>query len=228
MDLELLAGLNAERNARRAALLVTDMTGGPGRLVRESDDFSADPLANDFREAFRSGRSKRIETAEANVFITACLPPPRLVMIGAVHISQALSPVARIAGFDVTIVDPRTAFATEDRFAGIPLHADWPETVLPTLAIDRYTALAALTHDPKIDDFALQHALEKDCFYVGALGSRKTHAKRQERLEAAGVSAEAFARIHAPIGLAIGAVSPSEIAVSIMAEIIATLRRSAP
>ncbi len=226
MDPALLSALVGERRARRAAVLVTPLSGGPARLVREGEDVAADPLGGEITEAFRSGRSKRITGEGVDVFLTASIPPPRLVVIGAVHISQALAPIAAVAGFDVTVVDPRTAFATADRFAGVDLRADWPETVLPALALDRWTALAALTHDPKIDDVPLQAALEAGCFYVGALGSRKTHGRRIERLAAAGVAPAALDRIHAPIGLAIGAASPAEIAVAVMAEIVAALRRS--
>jgi xanthine dehydrogenase accessory factor len=161
------------------------------------------------------------------VFLTVYVPPARLVITGAVHISQALAPVARLLGYDVTIVDPRTAFASPDRFPDVKLIALWPDEALPPLAIDRYTAFVALTHDPKIDDPALVHALARECFYIGALGSKKTHARRLERLKAQGVPEAALARIHAPIGLAIGAVSPPEIAVSIMGEITASLRLTA-
>jgi len=126
----------------------------------------------------------------------------------------------------VTIVDPRTAFASIERFPDVKVIADWPDVALPPLGIDRYTAFVALTHDPKIDDPALAHALAKDCFYIGALGSKKTHGRRLDRLKAEGVSDAALARIHAPIGLNIGAVSPSEIAVAIMGEITARLRQS--
>jgi xanthine dehydrogenase accessory factor len=143
---------------------------------------------------------------------------------GAVHISQALAPLARSLDYDVTVVDPRTAFASPERFPDVPLIAEWPDEALPPLNIDPYTAFVALTHDPKIDDPALLHAFARDCFYIGALGSRKTHGKRAERLRALGAKDSDIARIHAPIGLAIGAVSPSEIAVSIMAEITAQLR----
>src|SRR4029079_13740477 len=131
---------------------------------------------------------------------------------------------ARILGYDVTIVDPRTAFATPERFPDVPLIAEWPDAALPPLNIDRYTAFVALTHDPKIDDPALLHVLARDCFYVGALGSKKTHGRRLERLKAQGASDAALSRIHAPIGLPIGAVSPAEIAVAIMGEITAALR----
>ena len=132
--------------------------------------------------------------------------------------------MAQRLGYDVTVVDPRTAFATPERFAGIRLLAEWPDKALPSLGIDAHTAFAALTHDPKIDDPALLHAFSKNCFYIGALGSKKTHAARIERLKAQGATDAQLARIHAPIGLSIGAVSPAEIAVSILAEITARLR----
>jgi xanthine dehydrogenase accessory factor len=159
------------------------------------------------------------------LFLTVHVPPVKLVVTGAVHISQAMVPVARALGLDMTVVDPRTAFATPERFPDVALIADWPDEALPTLAIDSWTAFVALTHDPKIDDPGLMHALRAECFYIGALGSRKTHAGRVARLTAAGFDAESIARIHAPIGLDIGAVSPAEIAVAILGEIIATLRR---
>jgi xanthine dehydrogenase accessory factor len=152
------------------------------------------------------------------------VPSPQLVITGAVHISQTLAPLGQMLDYDVTIVDPRTAFATPERFPGVKVLAEWPDAALPPLNVDHYTAFVALTHDPKIDDPALLHALSRDCFYIGALGSRKTHGRRLERLKAQGVSDAALARIHAPIGLAIGAVSPAEIAVAIMAEITMRLR----
>ena len=172
-----------------------------------------------FAARLKSGKSGM----EGDLFLNVHVPSPRLVVIGAVHISQALAPIARLAEFDVTVVDPRTAFATPERFAGTELKAEWPEEV--DLALDPYTALAALTHDPKIDDAPLAAALEAGCFYVGALGSRKTHGKRVERLRERGIGDEAMARIHAPIGLDIGAATPQEIAVAVMAEIVAALRK---
>jgi xanthine dehydrogenase accessory factor len=152
------------------------------------------------------------------------VPPTKLVIIGAVHISQALAPIAKLLDYDVTIVDPRTAFATPERFPDVTIIAEWPDQALPPLGVDHYTAFVALTHDPKIDDPALVHALSRDCFYIGALGSRKTHARRMERLVQQGINQAAVARIHAPIGLDIGAVSPAEIAVAIMAQITGRLR----
>jgi xanthine dehydrogenase accessory factor len=224
MRLDLLAELNAERAARRASILVTEMGSGAQRLVKESD-FAADDLADELGTALRMGKSGMIETGQGRVFLTVQAPPLRIVVIGAVHISQALAPMARLLGHDVMIIDPRTAFASPERFPDVTVHAEWPETVLPHIGVDRYTAMVALTHDPKIDDPALIAALQSDCFYIGALGSRKTHDKRVDRLKAAGFSDGVIARIHAPIGLSIGAVSPAEIALSVMGEITATLRR---
>ena len=224
MRLDLLATLNTERAARRAAILVTDVASGEQRVVRESEA-AADPLAGLLEERFRSGKSVVVEHGGKELFLTVQVPPVKVVVVGAVHISQAFAPMAKGLDFDVTILDPRTAFATPERFPDVPVVAEWPDAALPHLALDRYTALAALTHDPKIDDPALAAALQAECFYIGALGSKKTHARRVERLTAAGFSEDAIRRIHAPIGLDIGAVSPAEIAVSILAEIVATLRR---
>jgi xanthine dehydrogenase accessory factor len=223
MKLDLLKALNEERAARRAAVVVTALAGGEQRLVR-AQAVASDPLRAEIEKRLRSGKSGTEETAEGKVFLTVFVPPPRLVVTGAVHISQELAPMAQRLGYDVTIIDPRTAFATEERFGGVRLLADWPDKVLPDIGVDAHTAFAALTHDPKIDDPALLHALAKDCFYIGALGSRKTHGARLERLKAKGVSDAQLARIHAPIGLDIGAISPAEIAVSILAEITARLR----
>ena len=223
VKLDILQQLNAERAARRAAIVVTDVANGTQRLVKGAD-VSADPLQDVLRERLRSGKSGMAETPEGRVFLTVHVPPPRLVAIGAVHISQALAPIARLLGYDVTVVDPRTAFATPERFPDVPVIAEWPDVALPPLNVDRYTAFVALTHDPKVDDPALLHAFERDCFYIGALGSKKTHARRLERLKGQGASDADLARIHAPIGLPIGAVSPPEIAVAIMAEITSALR----
>jgi xanthine dehydrogenase accessory factor len=223
MRLDILKALNAERAARRAVFVVTDEASGEQRLVKAAD-IAADPLKVMLEAHLRSGKSGMEETPQGKVFITAHVPPPRLVITGAVHISQALAPMAAQLGYDVTIVDPRTAFATPERFPDVKLIAEWPDVALPPLGIDRYTAFVALTHDPKIDDPALLHALARDCFYIGALGSRKTHGRRLDRLKAQGAGDAALARIHAPIGLAIGAVSPPEIAVAILAQVTARLR----
>lgn len=223
MDPYVLKTLNAERRARRAAVLVTDLGDGRDRVVREGD-MVAGELGAAIERAFRTGLSGSVEAEGRTFFLNAHLPQPRLVVIGAVHISQALAPMARIAGYPVEIIDPRTAFATPDRFPDVPLHADWPQDMLARQPLDGYTALAAVTHDPKIDDFALKAALDARCFYVGALGSRKTHASRVERLLALGAGAEDIGRIHAPIGVDIGAASPAEIAVAVLAEVINAFR----
>jgi xanthine dehydrogenase accessory factor len=224
MRLSLLSDLNAERAARRAAVLVTDVASGEQRLVREAE-VEGDPLSETLQDALRRGKSGLVERERCQFFLTVQMPPVRIVIIGAVHISQALAPMARGLDLDVTIIDPRTAFATPERFPDVPVLADWPDAVLPEIGIDRYTAVVALTHDPKIDDPALIGALRSECFYIGALGSRKTHERRVQRLIGAGFAEADFARIHAPIGLDIGAVSPAEIAVSILAEIVACLRK---
>ena len=223
MKLTLLTTLNAERAARRAAIVVTDVESGEQRLVK-SADIVKDPLRAVLSEHLRSGKSGMEETPQGRVFLTVYVPAAQLVVIGAVHISQALAPIAKLLGYDVIIVDPRTAFATPERFPDVKVIAEWPDKALPPLNVDHYTAFVALTHDPKIDDPALLHALARDCFYIGALGSRKTHAHRLERLKQEGMSDADLTRIHAPIGLDIGAVSPAEIAVAIMAQITERLR----
>jgi len=223
MKFEILTALNTERAARRAAVVVTNVETGGQRLVGAAD-IAKDPLRPLLAEHLRTSKSGIEEAAEGRVFLTVHVPPPQLIITGAVHISQALAPIGRLLGYDVTIVDPRTAFASLERFPDVKVIAEWPDTALPPLNVDRYTAFVALTHDPKIDDPALTHALSRDCFYIGALGSRKTHARRVERLKGLGVSDANIARIHAPIGLDIGAVSPSEIAVAIMAQITECLR----
>ena len=224
MKFDILKSLNAERNARRAAVVVTNEATGEQRLVKAAD-VAKDPLRELIEKHIRSGKSGMEETPQGKVFLTVHVPAPRIVVTGAVHISQALAPIAKLLGYDVTIVDPRTAFATQERFPDVKVIAEWPDVALPPLGVDQYTAFIALTHDPKIDDPALTHALARDCFYIGALGSRKTHGRRLERLKTQGFSDADLARIHAPIGLPIGAVSPAEIAVAIMGEITARLRQ---
>jgi xanthine dehydrogenase accessory factor len=219
-----LQTVNTERAARRAVLVVTDIKSGAQRVVKATD-VAKDPLKEVLQKRLRLGKSGMEETPEGEVFVTVHGPSAKLVITGAVHISQALAPMAKLLGYDVTVVDPRTAFASPERFPDVKVVAEWPDVALPPLGVDRYTAFVALTHDPKIDDPALKHALERDCFYIGALGSRKTHAKRVDRLKQNGFDDAAIARIHAPIGLDIDAVSPPEIAVAILGQITATLRR---
>lgn len=223
MKLDILHAVNEERAARRAVVIVTDVDTGAQRLVKAADA-AKDPLAELIGKRLRMAKSGMEETAQGRVFLTVHVPSPRLVITGAVHISQALAPIGQLLGYDVTIVDPRTAFASIERFPDVTVIAEWPDVALPPLNVDAYTAFVALTHDPKIDDPALMHALKRDCFYIGALGSRKTHGKRVARLKEAGLTDADIARIHAPIGLPIGAVSPAEIAVAIMGEITQALR----
>ncbi len=223
MELSTLAALNEERQARRAAVLVSDLATGAQRLVKQ-DAIAGDPLAEWLERQLRSGKSGMVDAEGTSYFLTVQAPHPRVVVTGAVHISQAMAPMARALDLDLVVIDPRTAFATPERFPEVTLLAEWPEEALPRIGLDAYTAFVALTHDPKIDDPGLVAALRSDCFYVGALGSRKTHGRRLERLTEAGFDAAATARIHAPIGLDIGAVSPAEIALAILAEIVQTLR----
>ncbi len=224
MRRDLLAALNGARAGRRAAVLITDLESGAQRLVQEAD-LATDPLAELLEQRLRLSKSGPAEVAGRSLFLLVRVPRRRLIVLGAVHISQALAPMAKLADLDMIIVDPRTAFATPERFPDVEVITEWPQEVLPRLGLDPFTALAVLTHDPRIDDPALAEALAAGCFYVGALGSQKTHAKRLERLRAAGFAETQLAAIHAPIGLDIGAVSPAEIAVAILAEIIAAMRR---
>ena len=164
------------------------------------------------------------ETSRGRAFLQVFNPPLRLIVIGAVHIAQALAPMASLAGYQVTVVDPRRAFATDSRFPDVAMTQDWPDEAMEALAPDRRTAVVALTHDPKLDDPGLDVALRSEAFYIAALGSRRTHAGRLERLRELGHDAATLARIHGPAGLDIGAVSPAEIAVSVMAEMTRALR----
>jgi xanthine dehydrogenase accessory factor len=223
VNLETLTQVNIERAARRPVFVVTDVSNGEQRMVKAAD-LAGDALETELRKQLRMGKSALLEVDGKKLFVNVYAPVARMVIIGAVHISQALAPMARSLGYDVTVVDPRTAFASPERFPDVRVVAEWPDVALPPLNVDHYTAFVAVTHDPKIDDPALLHAFERDCFYIGALGSRKTHAKRLDRLKAQGASDDNIAKIHAPIGLPIGAISPGEVAVAIMAQITAQLR----
>jgi xanthine dehydrogenase accessory factor len=228
LRLDILNALNEERAARRAVIVVTNQDSGAQRLVKGTD-IRNDPLKDVLEKHLRSAKSGIEETPEGRVFLTVHVPSPKLVITGAVHISQTLAPMGQLLGYDVTIVDPRTAFASIERFPDVKVIAEWPDVALPPIGIDRYTAFVALTHDPKIDDPGLDLALKSDCFYIGALGSRKTHARRVERLKTErGFTDNDIGRIHSPIGLDIGAVSPSEIAVAIIGEITQRLREETP
>lgn len=224
MRLDLLAALNAERAARRGAVVITELESGGQRLFCENET-STDALLRSLNVKLRGSKSGIHEHEGKRYFIEVHQPPLRIVVTGAVHVSQALSPMAKLLGYDLVIIDPRGAFATPARFPDVKLIADWPDKVLPALGLDAWTAFIAITHDPKIDNPALKLALEAGCFYVGALGSKKTHARRVEALKQLGVSETKIADIHAPIGLDIGALTPPEIALAILAEITLRLRR---
>ncbi len=224
-----LSALLEARREKRPVALVTDLTSGAQGLV--GLDESTGDLALDgdqtaaVRDALLHDRAGAVEGG--SLFVRPYNPPKRLIIVGAVHIAQALAPMAQVAGFDVTIIDPRGAFATAARFPDVTMLDDWPDDAMTALAPDNRTAVVALTHDPKLDDPALQVALASGAFYVGALGSRKTHGARLERLTEAGVEEAALARIHGPIGLAIGARSPAEISIAILAQITAVLHGAA-
>ena len=222
-DASLLHLLAGDIAARRKAALVTDLSTGARSLAHGPEDLGQD-LAPALTDAFRQDRSVAVPRSDGEVFINMFAPTTRLVVIGAVHVAQALVPMARALGYDVVIVDPRAAFATEERLGDVRIVRDWPDEALPALGLDAATAVVVLSHDAKIDDPALISALASSAFYVGALGSRKTHAGRIERLKQAGVTDADLSRIHAPIGLDIGALGAAEIALSILAEIVAIQR----
>jgi xanthine dehydrogenase accessory factor len=227
-----LDAILAARAAKRPAALVTELESGRQSIVYTAEttgDLALDPGAiAAARRALRDDRSGRIEAADKGLFVQVFNPPLRLVLVGAVHIAQPLAPMAALAGYAVTVVDPRGAFATDRRFPGVTLIDQWPDDALAALGLDRRTAVVTLTHDPKLDDPALAAALRSEAFYIGALGSKRTHAARLERLRAAGLDEAALGRIHGPVGLDIGAVSPAEIAVSILAQMTEALHQRAP
>jgi xanthine dehydrogenase accessory factor len=223
----LLAVLADECAGRRACVLVTDVDSGEQRLVLASEA-AADPLRELLSLRLREGRSALIQHATRRLFFDVHTPSVRLVLIGATKIAQTLAQAACLAGFEVMVIDPREAFATPERFPGTLVVAEWPETALRDLGLDYFTAVVLLSHDPRIDDPALGAALRAKCFYIGALGSKITHGKRLERMCEAGFCEAERAQIHAPIGLAIGAANGAEIAIAILAEIIAVLRQGKP
>lgn len=227
MKAHTLAALSAARAAKEPVALATHLASGEERLVwldRSEGALELDEAALDaVRQALRDDRGRTIETASGPVFVNVYNPPRRLVVVGAVHIAQPLVPMAAIGGFQVVVIDPRHGFATDERFPQVTLDTDWPDEAMERLKPDVRTAVVTLTHDPKLDDPALAVALRSPAFYIGALGSRRTHAARVERLKELGFGANEIGRIHAPVGLDIGAVSPAEIAVSILAQITQTL-----
>lgn len=227
MGRDVLHELRGDVRARRPAVLSTWLSTGEARILHpvdpaEGDDPALLALA---RDAVLRDLSCTVDTPEGAVFLRVYNPPVRLVLVGAVHIAQALAPMATLAGLDVFVVDPRRAFATAERFPGVKVEGGWPAETLARIGLDRRTAVVTLSHDPKIDDPALIVALRSEAFHVGALGSRKTQAARRERMRGEGFSEADVARIHGPVGLDIGAASPGEIAVSILAEVVARRRR---
>ena len=218
-DASFLDRIIAARHARKPLAVVTDVVTGSRRFYEPGPG-----LPPEIATSLAQGQSRLCELDGAHVFVQALMPTVRVVIAGGTNIGQVLAGLARQVGYDVTVVDPRTAFLTEERFADTDMRGEWPETSLPALGLDSRTAVVALTHAAQIDDEALTMALRSPSLYIGALGSRATHAKRIERLSAAGFTDEDLARIHAPIGLAIGAKGPAEIAVSILAEIIKVAR----
>ncbi|MFM2150605.1 MAG: hypothetical protein RLZZ187_2911 [Pseudomonadota bacterium] len=222
----LLERLLAARAAKRPVALLTRLPDGAQLLF--PDDATPEPLAEEARAALRDDASRTVTVDDATWFVAAQNPPLRLIVVGAVHIAQALVPMALPLGFAVTVVDPRRAFATEERMGErVAISTDWPDEAMTALAPDSRTAVVTLTHDPKLDDPALEIALRSPAFYIGSLGSRRTHAKRLARLAEAGLTEAELAKIHAPVGLDIGAVTAPEIAVSILAQIVSA-RRGGP
>lgn len=217
-----LARIAEAQSRRRALVAVTRLDDGAQCLV-DAETVDGDlalslAQATEARSLLSSGRSAPL-SGTGGLFARAYVPSPRLLIVGAVHIAQALAPMAAAAGFEVVVIDPRGAFATAERFPGVTLSDEWPDEALARMGLDEATALVALSHDPKLDDPALELALPAKVFYIGALGSRRTHEKRLERLRAAGLG-ELTGRIHSPIGLDLGGRSPAEIAVAILAELI--------
>lgn len=226
MTRQVLAQVLADLKAKRPAVLATWLESGSSVILHPFDATEAGDAAlrSAARAAAEADQARQLDTAEGRVLLRVFNPPVRVVIVGAVHIAQALAPMVQLCGHDVLVVDPRRAYAAPERFPGVPLVTAWPEEALAQAGLDRRTALVAMTHDPKIDDPALVAALRSDVFYVGALGSRKTQAARRERLSAVGFDAAALARIHGPVGIDIAARSPGEIAVSILAQVVARLR----
>ncbi len=222
MTPDLLAALTEARQAKRPVVVATRLPDGEQRLL--PDPAAPVELNTAAERALAEDESDTVRIGDADWFLHAFNPPPRLVVVGAVHVAQALVPLAAQLGFHVTVVDPRRAFATDERFPNVEISAEWPDEALDALRPDTRTAIVTLTHDPKLDDPALDRALKSPAFYIGALGSRKTHAARLGRLRQLGHDDAALARIHGPVGLDIEAVTAPEIALSILAEIVAVRR----
>lgn len=228
MKREVLTQLLRARSEKRPVALVTDLDSGEQWLLAPSDPEPPPGLAADALEAARSAlradRATTVSSQGRTLFFNVFNPPLRLILVGAVHISQPLAHMAALAGFEVSVIDPRAAFAAEPRFPGVEISTEWPDRAVAALAPDARTAIVTLTHDPKLDDPALHVALRSNAFYIGSLGSKKTHAARVERLRAEGFADDVISRIHGPVGLSIGARNPAEIALSILAQIVERLR----
>lgn len=224
MKTETITALQQARTKRTAVTLATRLSDAAETLIYldKADGAMAGDvtLVSAARRAMAIGRSETIDFGGQKIFLNVYVPPPRLIIVGAVHIAQTLAPMATMLDFDVTVVDPRGAWATSARFPGVKVIQDWADEAFQAMGLDVSTAVVTLTHDPKLDDPALESALKSDVLYVGALGSKRTHAKRKERLTEVGITDEMFARIHGPVGLNIGAKSPAEIAVSILGQIV--------
>ncbi|HVM85700.1 MAG TPA: XdhC family protein [Candidatus Binatia bacterium] len=228
MKREVLEQLLELKARKQQVALVTELATGAQDLFTDTHRATGLGLSPAAAEqvglALREDRNGELELDGRHCFVQVHNPAPRLIIIGAVHISQALAPMAAMAGYAVTVVDPRRSFATEDRFPGVTLNGDWPDEAMERLKPDVRTAVVTLTHDPKLDDPALSAALRSPAFYIGALGSKKTHGARLGRLTRAGFGEGDLARIHGPAGLDIGAKSPAEIAVSVLAQLTAARR----
>jgi xanthine dehydrogenase accessory factor len=220
-DVNFLSQLSTARETRTTLVVLTNLADG----TRELYDSASVPV--ELCKYMESSQSCLVETSTGQAFLLILEPPIRLVIVGATHIGQVLARLAQTIGYEVVVLDPRTAFTSDDRFAGTTTVAEWPQEAIADIGLDRRTAIVVLSHVANIDEEALTAALRSDCLYVGALGSRRTHEKRLDRLRTAGISEASLERIHAPIGLSIGAKDPAEIAVSILAEIINTTRRAA-
>ena len=221
MKVDLLARIEQAVTARRPVGLALPLGGAAvARVVRLDDATMGEAL----RDSVRRDRPQIVETEDGSVFLRPYVPRLRMVIIGAVHITAALVSMAQTAGFEVILIDPRRGFARPERWPGLTVHDDYPDEVMAELGLDARTAVVALTHDPKIDDPGLETALDSEVFYIGALGSRRTHVARLERLAARGRSTESLGRIHGPIGLDIRAATPAEIAVAVLAEVVEVLR----
>ena len=228
MKRDLLGRLLLNRSAKHPVILATNLASGEQELLCPQDPAfrGESQLLAAAREALRRDRCITWESGEERVFLQPFNPPLRMIIVGAVHIAQPLCRMAADGGYEVTVVDPRQSFASEARFPQVTISHEWPDAAAGVLALDRRSAVITLTHDPKLDDLALAAALRSEAFYIGALGSRRTHAARLARLREQGFGDAEIARIHGPVGLDIGAQSPPEIAISIMAQVIQCLRQA--